>query len=137
MARRNALRLSVLTSCSVDNKTVENKESAHLIVPCDINPVRTEAMIDCGATGLAFINERLVRQHHLPMTPLEEIQELIAADGHAMKPITETVTITMKLKDHIEEITMFVANIGNHDVILGIPWLEQHNPAIDWKTRIH
>ncbi|KDQ33977.1 hypothetical protein PLEOSDRAFT_1080989 [Pleurotus ostreatus PC15] len=30
--------------------------------------------------------------------------------------------------------TLYVTNLGNVDVILGLTWLKKHNPEIDWKT---
>ena len=92
-------------------------------------------MIDCGATGLAFIHEDFVRHHHLPTKRLQEVQEVVAADGHAMKPIERTVNISLKIKDHVEKIQMFVTDIGSFNLILGMPWLQRHNPDIDWSTK--
>jgi len=28
-----------------------------------------------------------------------------------------------------------VANLQNHEVILGVPWLREHNPTIDWNDK--
>ena len=28
-----------------------------------------------------------------------------------------------------------IMNTGKSDVLLGLPWLKEHNPTIDWKTR--
>ncbi|KAK3519255.1 hypothetical protein QTP70_023101 [Hemibagrus guttatus] len=35
---------------------------------------------------------------------------------------------------HVEEITLLVLEESMADVILGRPWLEQHNPILSWKT---
>ncbi|KAK3566009.1 hypothetical protein QTP86_024197 [Hemibagrus guttatus] len=35
---------------------------------------------------------------------------------------------------HVEEITLLVLEESTADVILGCPWLEQHNPILSWKT---
>jgi len=37
-------------------------------------------------------------------------------------------------KSHIERIRMDVCNLGKTDIILGMPWLQAHNPEINWKT---
>ena len=29
----------------------------------------------------------------------------------------------------------YVTMIGDQDLILGLPWLEKHNPIIDWKEK--
>ncbi|KAK3506565.1 hypothetical protein QTP70_009903 [Hemibagrus guttatus] len=35
---------------------------------------------------------------------------------------------------HVEEITLLVLEESTADVILGRPWLEQHNPILSWET---
>ncbi|KAK3540671.1 hypothetical protein QTP70_034527 [Hemibagrus guttatus] len=35
---------------------------------------------------------------------------------------------------HVEEITLLVLEESMTDIILGRPWLEQHNPILSWKT---
>ena len=40
----------------------------------------------------------------------------------------------MYYKGHIERIRMDVCNLGKTDIILGMPWLQAHNPEINWKT---
>ena len=40
----------------------------------------------------------------------------------------------MYYKGHIERMRMDICNLGKTDVILGIPWLQVHNPEINWET---
>jgi hypothetical protein len=40
----------------------------------------------------------------------------------------------MEILGQTKDITFDVTNTGNHDVILGLPWLQKHNPHIDWET---
>jgi len=35
----------------------------------------------------------------------------------------------------MKEIVFDVTNISKHDAVLGMPWLERHDPEIDWKNR--
>ena len=133
VGKEDPLRVSIFSVCSTTPVVDSNKSvHAHLIVPCQINnlPV-ADGMIDCGATGLAFINDTFVRHHQLPRTSLKKTQEVVAADGHAMKPISETVTIRLKIDEHVEDITMFVADIRNYNIILRMPWLKMHKPDIN------
>ena len=134
LKKKEPLRITCLSVCASGHVVDSNKSiHAHLIVPCEVNntPV-ADGMIDCGATGLAFINDTFARHLNLERTPLRRTQEVVAADGRAMKPISETVTVQLKIDEHIERITMFVADIGNYSIILGMPWLKIHNPEIDW-----
>jgi len=41
----------------------------------------------------------------------------------------------MRIGGHFEKIQFDVTKIGNHDIILGLPWMEQHNPNINWGTK--
>jgi len=49
--------------------------------------------------------------------------------------ITYQVEANMYYKGHIERMRMDMCNLGKTNVILGMPWLQAHNPEINWKTR--
>jgi len=49
-----------------------------------------------------------------------------------MGPITHTAKVPMDIGSHRELAIFQVAKLPNHEVILGMPWLEQHSPRIDW-----
>jgi hypothetical protein len=34
---------------------------------------------------------------------------------------------------HVEWLNFNIILMGQYDVVLGIPWLKNHNPVIDWK----
>jgi len=50
----------------------------------------------------------------------------------AMGPITHTAKVPMHIGSHRELATFQVGKQPNHKVILGMPWLKQHCPRIDW-----
>ena len=37
-------------------------------------------------------------------------------------------------KGHMEKVYLDVCNLGKADMILGMLWLSQHNPEINWET---
>jgi hypothetical protein len=41
----------------------------------------------------------------------------------------------MIIDKHVEEIPMFVTQLGHYPVVLGIPWLNQHDVSIRFKTK--
>ena len=49
-----------------------------------------------------------------------------------MGPVTHIAKVPMTIGNHQEVATLQVANLQNHEVILGMPWLKGHNPKIDW-----
>ena len=46
----------------------------------------------------------------------------------------ESGPLPMAIQDHTENINFDVTPLGEYDIVLGIPWLQYHNPTIDWKT---
>ncbi|KID93909.1 retrotransposon nucleocapsid protein, partial [Metarhizium majus ARSEF 297] len=40
----------------------------------------------------------------------------------------------MDIKGHKEKILFYVTKLGKYDIILGKPWLTDHNPHVDWAT---
>jgi hypothetical protein len=45
----------------------------------------------------------------------------------------EYVEMRMIVQDHVEQIHLAVANIGNNDAFIGHEWLHKHNPSVDWR----
>ena len=48
--------------------------------------------------------------------------------------IKEVVDLVLWFKDHSEHVPFAVTNLSKQDLILGFPWLCEHNPEVDWKT---
>ena len=42
------------------------------------------------------------------------------------------VLLTLQIGDKDEHQTFYVIQCGNEDIILGLPWLREANPSIDW-----
>jgi transposase InsO family protein len=40
----------------------------------------------------------------------------------------------MVIGNHFEVINFDITNLGEYDVVLGVPWLRKHNPDIDWQA---
>ena len=45
--------------------------------------------------------------------------------------ITHQVEVNVYYKNYVERIRMDICDLGRTDVILGIPWLQAHNPEIN------
>jgi hypothetical protein len=48
--------------------------------------------------------------------------------------ITEIADVILCYKGHSERAIFAVTQTGKDDVILGLPWLKQHNTEVDWRT---
>jgi hypothetical protein len=49
-------------------------------------------------------------------------------------PIRRIAELLVSYKGHAERAVFAITALGDQDVILGLPWLRQHNPEVDWKT---
>ncbi len=103
--------------------------------PEDIPQV--SALLDSGATS-SFIDQTFVAQHNIPAvkksTPV--LVEAINGRTIASGAIThETTLLELCIGTHTEKIVLNIISTPHHPIILGLPWLETHNPIIDWRSR--
>ena len=53
----------------------------HLIVPCTLEGIVSEAMIDSGATGYSFVDESFAHEHQMTLIPLHHTRTVQMFDG--------------------------------------------------------
>ena len=97
--------------------------------------VVTEALLDSGATGLVK-NEKFARRHKFRRTKLKKpvyVRNIDSMLNYA-EPIVDTVEVEIFFKEYKEKILIDIIGGQKWSVILSMPWLEHHNPEIDWKT---
>jgi hypothetical protein len=132
----NVLQLDSVTNVNVALTPYTLTKSLNVNVHVNKEEKLVKALIDSGAMG-NFIHEELVQKlklTHIPRAPLP----LLDIKGLKIGELRHQVILTLKIGIHEEKITMDVAPIGAHQVILGLPWLEAHDPEITWSTgRIH
>ena len=97
--------------------------------------VATRAMIDCGGQG-SFINEKFSHYHRLPSRIKTHPVSLVLADGSQSQAgnITQYNPLSLRTAGNEEPLSLDVAPM-THDVILGMPWLRKHDPAIRFGRR--
>jgi len=93
-------------------------------------------MIDLGATE-DFIDREVCNKHRITMIKGKNTRVIYLADGkpRAIGPVTHMTKVPMDISSHRELATFQVANLQNHEVILGMPWLREHNPTSDWNDK--
>ncbi|KAI5448775.1 hypothetical protein NCC49_006605 [Naganishia albida] len=94
-------------------------------------------MLDSGATG-NFINQNVVDQYAIPTDRLKNPKALSVVDGRPIDSgrVTHRTSQTqMTMDGHQEQVSFLATAIGKHQVILGLPWLERHNPVVNWVRR--
>jgi hypothetical protein len=128
------------------SKVIKNGEQ--LEIPITINaqtkgnnlyqPFPVDALIDSGTTT-SLIHYKWAEQNNIQMEQLTKPITLSNVD-RSSNTITHFANIQIIIQDvrrkdlrHVHNCIAYVANIGNDNVILGLNWLKETNPNIDWK----
>ena len=120
-------------------ETLEN-DNDHVMIKMYLHgkqdTVAINPMIDSGATE-DFIDQEVCNKHKIKTIKATNPRETYLVDGKpsAMGPVTHIAKVPMDINRHRELATFQVANLQHHEVILGMPWLKEHNPTIDWNER--
>ncbi|KAK3546756.1 hypothetical protein QTP70_034178 [Hemibagrus guttatus] len=97
-------------------------------------PVTT--LLDSGSAG-NFISGALCRQLKLKTTATFTTYQI---QSITEKPVSRRQVsrcdspLPLQIGVHVEKISLLVLEESTADMILGCPWLEQHNPILSWKT---
>jgi hypothetical protein len=92
------------------------------------------ALVDSGATS-SFIDQTFVTQHNIHVVKKLIPVSVKVIDGKTITfgAIThETTPLELRIGKHAEKIVLNIISTPHHPIILGLPWLEAHNPIIDW-----
>jgi RNase H-like domain found in reverse transcriptase/Reverse transcriptase (RNA-dependent DNA polymerase)/Integrase zinc binding domain/Chromo (CHRromatin Organisation MOdifier) domain/gag-polyprotein putative aspartyl protease len=102
-----------------------------------INDREAVFLVDSGSSG-NFINERFIKQNKISTIRDEEQigKQIILADGSKCRTQGKLVDqAQLKLGTFVDNVNFLSMPLGNYDAILGMPWLEKHNPKINWQTK--
>ena len=87
----NALKCFGISRLSVSKVEVleGSIEGKHLVIICSLTvnnqEIRTHALIDCGATGIAFMDQDCARHHQIPLEELKEKKQVEVIDGRPIE----------------------------------------------------
>jgi len=97
--------------------------------------ITVKALLDSGVTGM-FMDKKMAAKHGFRLQKLERPVVVRNVDGtnNSRRAITHQVEVNIYYKSHIERIRMDMYDLEKTDVILGMLWLQAHNPEINWKT---
>jgi hypothetical protein len=97
--------------------------------------LRTNALLDCGATSL-FVDTEYVKQKRLTVRNLARPILVYNVGGilNEAGAISGIVDIVLWYKGHTERAQFAVTGLGKQDLILSYTWLHEHNPEVDWQT---
>ena len=133
-ALHDILRIS---SCSLQSDIKEELlDENHIVISTqsqdESSLISTHTLVDCGATGFAFIDEEFVHDHNFPLFKLKKPRCLEVIDGRPIESglITHMTKLKMTIACHQEKILLFVTNLGHYSIVLGLPWLQYHDVNI-------
>jgi hypothetical protein len=96
--------------------------------------VGTKALIDCRAQGM-FIDRTFTERNGIPLALLKKLIQAKNVDG----TLNKRGVITHFTRSHITvhgskfQVWLLAIGLGNDHVILGLPWLREINPLVNWK----
>ena len=87
--------------------------------------IPTHELIDCGATGIAFMDQDFARHHQIPLPKLKGNKQVKVINGRPIESgdIMHIAKVGMRIQDHGEHLLMFITKLGHYPIVLGIPWL--------------
>ncbi|QRW24443.1 Retrotransposable element Tf2 protein [Rhizoctonia solani] len=95
-----------------------------------------EVLIDSGATS-SFMHPCTAESLCLPLIDLPSPHTVTMLDGLSPQAgkIWKKANLTFSFDGkHMTE-TFLICNTGSHAAILGLKWLDSHNPEINWNLR--
>ncbi|KAL0183738.1 hypothetical protein M9458_019434, partial [Cirrhinus mrigala] len=97
--------------------------------------INTIALIDSGAAG-NFMDLDFAKAHDLTLKPCSSLLSVAALDGRPLgagrvQYITSDLQLTTGFL-HTENLSFYLIQAPCHPIILGLPWLKQHEPQISW-----
>jgi dUTP pyrophosphatase len=95
----------------------------------------TTTFIDLGAMG-NFIHKKEVERLGLTTESRDSPLRLQTVMGQGFYNVTWQVTLHLMIQDHTETITLNMAGIRKHRIILGLPWCSHHSVQFNWKNQI-
>ena len=97
--------------------------------------VETQTLIESGARG-DFLHQEFANKHRINLLPLDtpiipwNVDRTLNIGGK----ITHYVYVDILFDDWRIGTKLLITNIGKNNLILGLPWLKENNPWINWKT---
>ena len=97
--------------------------------------IKMEPLLDCRA-GEIFMDQNFTWKHGIRTTKLDKPITAQDVDRTLNKKGTIRYFANLKIKidGKTSEERFYITGLGNQKIILGFPWLKQHNPQINWKT---
>ena len=102
------------------------------LIDHDKKGVRT--LINSGAE-MNVIDWRMVQQFNIPTRPVQN-WTLRGVTGATDEVVSKIASLRVHIWGKELRVCAYVTNLGNWErLILGMPWMQEHNPIINWRSR--
>jgi hypothetical protein len=117
------------------NNNLQTSLNMEVILKGKNRKATIKALLDSGAST-TFLSPRFVQYHNVTTTLLSKPIPLHNADNssNAISLITRKAELMMICGDHEEDMVAYMADTGDDDMIIGVEWLQRHNPEVNWET---
>ena len=115
-------------------------EGKRLVITCSMTvnnqEIPTHALIDCGATGIAFMDQDFARHHQIPLQELKEKKQVEVIHRRPIESgyITHIANVGMQIQEYEEQLPMFITKLGHYPIVLGILWLRLHDVDVHFAS---
>ena len=128
-----------ISSCVIDQDSAL-QDGQQLDFECAIQDsqmqwIKTHTLTDTGASATGFVSSNFVEKHHLLVVKLAQPCKLKLANDNLAPLVTHCAQVYFRFGDHYDKIWCFVTSLSKFDLILGMPWLEQHDPKLSLRRR--
>jgi hypothetical protein len=118
------------------NTAHDESDSAHLVLQVVLDGREYAALLDSGAQG-NYMSPRLRQRLSLATDRKLNPYQLRSAEGGLVqynrgRIDEETAPLHIRIQRRTTPTQFDITEIGEWDIILGIPWLRKWNPTIDW-----
>jgi len=96
---------------------------------------RALVLVDSGATG-NFVSSSFVTQHRLVTVPLSKEDTVVFADGSKQTASALVSSVPISIATYADRLDLASIPLSGYDIILGMTWLEQYNPNVDWRQKM-
>ncbi|KAK3534603.1 hypothetical protein QTP86_016754 [Hemibagrus guttatus] len=124
-----------LVSTLLQTQNIRKPLSIPVSLATHVSCVSAVSLLDSGSAG-NFISGALCRQLQLLTTIKPKIYQVHAVTGKPLRQVhRQAGPLHLQIGVlHMEEIFLLVLETSTADVVLGHPWLEQHDPIVSWRT---
>ena len=115
--------------------TTANRKHRTIVILAELCDLKIRILLDSGATG-NHIHPEVVEKLQIKKHETKEWVDIVGIDGNSIMQgyKVKTEPVLLKSGPYATTTSFDVTMISGYDAVLGMPWLQEQNPVIDWIT---